>query len=172
MSKTQYSGHRETRKPQRELPAVPDLGHLSMPRKGNRTAAKRVASGDVLWDKRRVTRKARKRALETQAARTALPAAHRLSRRQKQWLLAHLPGWSLGGSADALQAPEQITREQLDELVEATRLPYVQRAVLKVQGLSAEQVSYVAERAPKTVRFVLVDPLGLNQRVIRVPRLA
>jgi hypothetical protein len=40
----------------------------------------------------------------------------------------------------------------------ATRLPYVQRAVLKIQGLCLEQIRYIAERAPQTVLFVLVDP--------------
>ena len=78
----------------------------------------------------------------------------------------------MGGSSDALQAPAQTTRQQLDELVEATRLPYVQRSQLKVQGLSPEQLGYVAERAPQTVRFVLVDPLVKSQQIIRVPRLA
>lgn len=46
----------------------------TMPCKTNRAAARAVASGDVLWDKRKVDRKARKRALETQALRRAGPS--------------------------------------------------------------------------------------------------
>lgn len=63
----------EKRKAPTAIPAVPDLGRLTMPRKTNRAAARAVASGDVLWDKRKVHRKARKRALETQARRRAGP---------------------------------------------------------------------------------------------------
>ncbi|GAB13075.1 hypothetical protein ARGLB_035_00400 [Arthrobacter globiformis NBRC 12137] len=43
--------------------------------------------------------------------------------------------------------------------MEATGLPYVQRAVLKVQGLSLEQVEYIVERASRTALFILAsDP--------------
>jgi hypothetical protein len=33
--------------------AAPDLGRLTMPHKTNHAAARTVASGDVLWDKRK-----------------------------------------------------------------------------------------------------------------------
>lgn len=172
MPKTKNRGHRETRKPQRELPDVPDLGNLSMPRKGNRAAARYVATVGNLWDRRRADRKARKRALGQQSAEANWPVNHRLSRRQKQWLLAHLPGWSVDTSTDALRAPAQTTTQQLDELVKATHLPYVQRAVLKVRGLNQEECQYVTARAPKTMRFILVDTLMKSQQTIRVPRIA
>lgn len=163
---------REQRKAPAEIPAVPDLGvRLTMPRKSNRAAALTVASGDRFWDKRKVAAKARKRALEMELTRAANPGAHRLTRKQKQWMENHLSAWSWNASDDVLQAPPAATQAQLDELVTATRLPYVQRAVLKVQGLCLEQIRYIAERAPQTVIFVLVDPLVKSQQTIRVPRL-
>lgn len=75
-------------------------------------------------------------------------------------------------STDALRAPADTTTQQLDELVKATHLPYVQRAVLKVQGLSWEECQYVTARSPKTMRFISVDALMKSQRTIRVPRIA
>lgn len=172
MARNRSFSRREERKEPVELAAVPDLGvKITMPRKTNRAAARAVASGDVFWDKRKVARKARRNAMETQLARASRPAAHRLSRRQKQWMENHLLAWSWNNSNDVLEAPRAATQQQLDELVAATRLPYVQRAVLKIQGLCLEQIQYVAERAPKTVLFILVDPLAKSQRTIRVSRI-
>lgn len=172
MASNRNFSRREERKAPALLPVIPDLGvRLTMPRKTNRAAAKAVASGDRFWDKRKVAAKARKRALEIELARASNPGAHRLSRRQKQWMENHLSTWSWNTSNDVLQAPPATTQEQLDELVTVTRLPYVQRAVLKIQGLCLEQIRYIAERAPQTVLFVLVDPLAKSQQTIRVPRL-
>lgn len=72
-------------------------------------------------------------------------------------------------STGALVAPRNTTQQQLDELVEVTCLPYVQRAVVKVQGLYMEQVRYVVERAPRTA--LLVDHEKSSQQTVRVPRL-
>jgi hypothetical protein len=172
MASNRNFSRREPRKAPAEIPAVPDLGvRLTMPRKSNRAAALRVASGDRFWDKRKVASKARKRALEMEQLATSRQGAHRLTRRQKQWMENHLSTWSWNTSEDVLQAPRAATQAQLDELVAVTRLPYVQRAVLKIQGLCLEQIRYVAERAPQTVLFVLVDPLVKSQQTIRVPRL-
>ncbi|MDQ0618096.1 hypothetical protein [Arthrobacter globiformis] len=137
--------------------------------KTNKAAARTVVSGDVLWDKLKIASKARKRALETQVRRTSHPGVHSLSRCQKKWIGNHLPAWSWDASTGALQAPAKATVRQLGQLVEVTRLPYVQRAVLKVQGLSIEQIEYVAERASRTALFILVDPVMKTQQTIRVP---
>jgi hypothetical protein len=142
-----------------------------MPRKTNKAAAKTVAAGDVLGDKRKVASKARKRALDTQARRTSHPRVQSLSRRRKKWIGNHLSAWSWDASTGALQAPARATQRQLDERVEVTRLPYVQRALVKVQGVSLEQIVYVAERAPKTALFVRVDPVRKSQQTIRVAHL-
>jgi hypothetical protein len=170
MGSNRNFSRREKRKAPAAVPAVPDLGRLTMPRKTNHAAARTVASGDVLWDKRKVDRKARKRAIESQARRTSHKGFHQLSRKRKQWLANHLPAWSWDSVTGALQAPAKTTRRQLDDLVEVTGLPYVQRAVLKVQGLSIEQIEYVAESASKTALFVLVDPLLKSQQGVRVTR--
>lgn len=171
MGSNRNFSRREKRKAPAAVPAVPDLGRLTMPRKTNHAAARAVASGDVLWDKRKVASKARKRALATQALRTSHKGFHQLSRKQKQWIGNHLPDWSWDASTGALQAPRRTTQQQLDELVEVTGLPYVQRAVVKVQGPSLEQIEYVAERAPKTALFILVDPLMKSQQTIRPGRI-
>jgi hypothetical protein len=172
MSSNRHSTRREERKAAVELPTVPDLSvRTTMPRKTNRSAARIVASGDAFWDKRKVAKKARRRALEIQAARVAQPRPHSLTRRQKQWVSNHLAGWSWDGATGALQAPPRVTQEQLDELVDVTCLPYVQRAVVRVQGLCQEQVRYIAERAPRTARFVLVDRQGCSQQTVRASRL-
>lgn len=171
MGSNRNFSRREKRKAPATVPAVPDLGRLTMPRKANRAAARTVASGDVFWDKRKVDRKARKRALESQALRTSHKGFHQMSRKQKQWLANHLPAWSWDASTGALQAPRHTNQQQLDDLVEVTGLPYVQRAVLKVQGLSVEQIEYIAEHAPKTALFILVDPLMKSQQTIRPGRI-
>ncbi|MET3934855.1 hypothetical protein [Arthrobacter sp. OAP107] len=168
MGSNRNFSRRENCKAPATVPAVPDLGRLTLPRKTNKAAAKTVASGDVLWDKRKVAGKARKRALETQARRISQLGVHSLSRRQKKWIGNHLSAWSWDASTGALQAPTKATQRQLDELVEVARLPYVQRALVKVQGVSLEQIVYVAERAAKTALFVLVDPVRKSQQTIRV----
>ncbi|MEO3931377.1 hypothetical protein WMO79_00995 [Micrococcaceae bacterium Sec7.4] len=172
MASNRNFSRRESRKAPAEIPAVPDLGvRLTMPRKSNRAAALSVASGDRFWDKRKMAAKARRNALEIELARVSNPGAHRLSRKQKQWMENHLRTWTWANSGDTLQAPKAATQAQLDELVTATRLPYVQRAVLKLQGLCVDQIQYIAARAPQTVLFVLVDPLAKSQQTIRAPRL-
>lgn len=91
MRKTQSTARRETRKQPIELPVVPDLGNLSMPRRTNRAATKTVAAGDLLWDKRRVMRKALKNARKRNEALQNAPVNIR-----KQDLIRVLdsaPGW-------------------------------------------------------------------------------
>lgn len=172
MAHNRNFSRREERRAPAALPVVEDLGaRLTMPRKTNRAAARTVASGDRFWDKRKVDRKARKRALETHEAKTAYPLTHPLSRKQKQWIAAHLPQWSWDGSADALTAPSGVTKEQLDDLIQATHLPYVQRALLKLRGLNRRQAEYVAARAPRTASIVLVDPQSHSWQRVRAPRI-
>lgn len=91
MGRTQGSARRKARKQRTELPEVPDLGRLAMPRRGNRAAAKAVATGDLLWDKRRVARKEAKIARKRQEAIQNPPVSirkHDLTR-----VLAAAPGW-------------------------------------------------------------------------------
>lgn len=172
MASNRSFSRREQRKAPVALPVVSDLGvKITMPRKTNRAAARTVASGDRFWDKRKVASKARKRARKIEMAGASKRGTHRLTRKQKQWMENHLSAWSWNPTNDALQAPRAATQQQLDELVAATRLPYVQRAVLKVQGLCLEQMHYIADRAPGTMLFILVDPLTKRQQTVRVPRL-
>lgn len=172
MARNQTFNRREERKRATEVPVVSDLGpKITMPRKTNRSAARRIAAGDPFWDKRKVERKDRKQARVKAERNESYPVPHRLSRKQRQWIMAHLPGWSWASGSGALIAPAGAAVEHLDDLVKATRLPYVQRAILRLQGMGKEQAEYVAERAPRTVRIVLDDPLEKSSRVVRAPRL-
>lgn len=110
----------------------------------SRAAAKTVASGDRFWDKRKMASKAGKRAAAIELAGASNPGAHRLTRKQKQWMENHLSTWSWAGSNDVLQAPPAAT---------------------------PEQIRYIAERAPQTMLFILVDPRAKSQQTIRLPRL-
>ena len=170
MARTQTFHRREERKVRADLPVPQDLGaRLTMPRRTNRTAARTIAAGDRFWDKRKVARKARREALASHEARVAHPLPHRLSRKQKEWVAAHRPEWAWEGSTEALKAPADVRPEQLDDLIRVTHLPYMQRALLKVQDLAREQAEYVTARAPQTMRIVLVDPCEGSARVIRTP---
>lgn len=169
MSNNRAFSRREERKARTEIPAVEDLGHkITMPRKTNRRAARTVASGDRFWDKSKVERKARKRTLEIQANRETNPVPHRLTRKQRQWMLAHLPGWSWDASG-TLKAPENVTESELERLVQVTRLPYVQRAALRLMNMTPGHAHYVAERAPTTIRITLIEPHINGQRIVRMP---
>jgi hypothetical protein len=165
-SSRNYS-QRESRTAPTSIPTVPDLGRLSMPRKTNRAAAKIVASGDVLWDKRRVARKAQKRALQIREAHELRPGHHVPSRRQKLWIGKRLSDWSWAERNSVLVAPRIVTEQQLDDLVSMTHLPYAQRAVLRIQGLTLEQLTHVGQRAPRTALLIHVDPATKTQQRIR-----
>lgn len=117
---------KEARKPRKEIPEVPDLGRLSMPRKTNRAAAKYIAEKGALWDRRRVDRKARKRALLQQDAAEKNPRRKHLDKVVRQAMLASMPSWSFdhkkkafaplpeGATPDGLASPSQV-----EELVDA-----------------------------------------------------
>jgi hypothetical protein len=93
MTKNQNRGHRETRRLQQELPQVPNLGNLSMPRKGNRAAAKYVASIGNLWDRRRADRKAIKNALARRDAVSANPRKQHLDKKVREQMLVTMSRW-------------------------------------------------------------------------------
>lgn len=173
MNNNQAFSRREERKTASTLPVVSDLGpKITMPRKTNRAAARTVASGNPFWDQRKVERKARKNALQRWESAESYPLPHRLSRKQRQWLMAHLPGWTCDGRSGALVAPSAVTADHLDDLVTATRLPYVQRAILRLQGLTKEQAESVAARAPQSLRLVLENPSTTSRQTIRTHRFA
>lgn len=167
MARNRNFSRREERQGRVPLPSVPDLGTLTMPRKTNRAAAKIVASGDRLWDKRKVARKARKKTLAAQDAKLANPATHRLTRSQKIWLMNHLSAWTWDTSTNALVAPLPLLSEHLDELASAGQLPYMRRASLNIQALNLEQAQRIARRLPETLRLVLVSADGHHRSAVR-----
>jgi hypothetical protein len=138
MPKTMNRGHRETRKPQQELPEVPDLGNLSMPRKGNRAAAKYVASVGNLWDRRRADRKARKNALAHQDAVSAQPRRQHLDKAVREQMLRAMGGWSFDQRSKAF-VPRDRAPERFEELLDAVIDLRTEPVVLRVSGLSLQE---------------------------------
>lgn len=123
MARNRNFSRREKRKAPATVPAVPDRGRLTMPRKTNQAAAKTVAARDVLS----------------------------------------------GQAQSSPQGPQAGSGNKGAQ--DLTRLPYVQRALVKVQGVSLEQIVYVAGRAPKTALFVRVNPVRKSQQTMRVAHL-
>lgn len=167
----QSSRRRENKTPAAPLPSVPDLGHkITMPRKSNRAAAKLVASGDVFWDKRKVASKARRTARLDQAQAELYPPAHKLSRNQRTWLLTHLPGWTWDNNTSSLMAPQNLSGDYMSTLVEVTHLPYIQRAILRIQGLPYEELQQLAQLAPSTITLFHRSAITTAQLRVRKQR--
>jgi len=142
MSKTMNRGHREARKPRQELPEVPDLGRLSMPRKGNRAAAKYVANVGPLWDRRRAERKARKNALLREDALRESPRRRHLDKRVREQLLRTMTGWSFDHKRRMFVATD-FAPERLDELIDAIVEIGPQVVTLRVSDLSLQEAARV-----------------------------
>ncbi|MCI4659712.1 hypothetical protein [Cryobacterium zhongshanensis] len=182
MPKNKNRGRRQTWVAQQELPVVPDLGNLSMPRKGNRAAAKYVASVGNLWDRRRVDRKARKNALAQRDARLANPRRKHLDKGVRMQMLRSMRGWSFDhqikafvpksdtrradGSADANSGSERF--EQLLDAIVDVRPATV---VLRISGLSqfeaARARGYLTEGSMLVQINPRLDGPVTTQRIIR-----
>lgn len=158
---------RESKKLAVALPAIPNLGKLSKPRKNNAAAAKTIAAGDIFWDKRKVAAKARQKALYTAAQKEAHPEHHTLTAKQRQWLMKHLPSWSWDSTTKSLVAPSPLLIEHREQLIQAARLPYVTRASLRLSSLNVEQARAIKKSLPHTVQIILVSTDGNQLRVIR-----
>lgn len=163
MPKTKNRGHRETRKPQQELPQVPDLGTLSMPRKGNRAAAKYVAAIGVLWDRRRADRKARKNALARQDAISANPRRKHLDKAVREQMLGAMPGWSFDHQLKAFvaivgaSASDGVSSDRLEELLDAVIDLGPETVTLRVSGLTFSQAARVRGYLGQGSMLVILD---------------
>ncbi|QEW00621.1 hypothetical protein F6J84_11285 [Microbacterium caowuchunii] len=142
MGKSKSRGFREMRKPRPELPDVPDLGTLSMPRKSNRAAAKYVAMVGSLWGRRRADRKARKLALRRQDAQAANPRRHHLDKAVREQMLTAMPGWVFDHKTKMF-VPMDDAPERLEELLDAVTDLQSQTIVLRVAGLSPAEAARV-----------------------------
>lgn len=142
MANGQSRGHRESRKPQQELPEVPDLGRLSMPRRTNRRAARYVATIGPLWDRRRADRKARRNALLREDAQAASPRRRHLDKKVRERMLRTMTGWSFDHRQKAFVTPE-VTSERVEELVDAIVELELEPVVLRVAGLGRKECARV-----------------------------
>lgn len=167
MASHRSHARRETKKAAAAIPAIPNLGKLSRPRKTNATAAKTIAAGDIFWDKRKVASKARSAALHTHAAELAHPGHHRLTTKQRGWLMNHLPAWSWNTATNSLVAPQPLLPEHMGQLANAARLPYMTHASLRLQALDAEQARHIAKALPATLQMILISTDGNRQTIVR-----
>lgn len=142
MPKSKNRSHRETRKPLQALPEVPALGNLSMPRKGDRAAAKYVASVGNLWDRRRVVRKARKIALARQEAVSAKSRRQRIEKPVRKRMLTIMAGWSFDPKTQAFM-PNDTAPERFEELLDAVIDLGTGTIWLRVSGLSRFEAARV-----------------------------
>lgn len=92
MAKSQRA-QKEARKAPQPIPPIPELGTLHKPRKGNRRAAKLIADGVRLWDRRHVERRARRRAIAQSDAEEARRNRERATENFLQELLQRAPSW-------------------------------------------------------------------------------
>jgi hypothetical protein len=150
-------GHRETRKPQQELPEIPDLGRLSMPKKGNRAAAKYVANVGPLWDRRRAERKARKNALLREDAQRSNPRRRHLEKSAREQLLRAMPGWSFDHKRKAFVAND-FRPVRLEELVDAIAELDQENLTLRVSDLSLQEAARVRGYLRRGSLLVTVRP--------------
>ena len=149
MPKSMNRGHRETRKPQQELPDLPrTLGRLSMPRRTNRKAAKYIAETGWFWDRRRVARRLERERLRRQHYRATDPRRQHLSKTDRKQLLAAAPHWRYDAKTQTLHASE-LTAAVLEELIDAIVLFGQQPVTLRLADVSTREAwrlrGYLAE---------------------------
>jgi hypothetical protein len=169
MPKNKNRGRRQTWKPQQELPVVPDLGNLSMPRRNNRAAAKYVATVGNLWDRRRADRKAQKNALARADAILASPRRQHLDKPVREQMLRTMRNWSFDHQAKAF-VPKHAARHarsasvagsvsnHFEELLDAIVEVRPATVVLRISGLTLFEAARVRGYLTKGSMLVLVNP--------------
>jgi hypothetical protein len=171
MPKSKNRGHREARKPQQELTVPPLVGKArrdyAAPRKSDRSAAKYIATVGLLWDRRRVDRKARKNALARQDAVSANPRLQSLDKVVREQMLAAMPGWSFdhqakafvaGGASATAHTTSPISSDELEELLDAVTDLGPQKITLRVAGLTSREAARVRGYLGAGSMLVLVNP--------------
>lgn len=156
MPKTKNRGHRETRRPQLELPEVPDLGNLAMPPKGNRAAARYVASVGPLWDRRRADRKARRNALAFSSDAAVEARNQHLDKTVREQMLRAMTGWSFDHASKAF-VPTNSASERFEELLDAVIDLGTDPVTLRVSGLTHAQAGRVRRYLDKRSILIAVN---------------
>lgn len=158
MAKNKDRGHRESRKPQQELPELPDrIGRLSMPRKTNRSAAKYIATTGWFWDRRRVQRRDARRRIERQRDRAIDPHRRHLAKADRRQMLAAMPRWRYAQATKAFVATEH-SAEVLEELIAAAVGLGDRPITLRVHDLSLREAWRIRERLADGSAVDPIDP--------------
>jgi hypothetical protein len=155
---------REAKKPAQPIPAIPDLGKLHKPRKGNRKAAKLIESGVRLWDRRHREQKARRQAIRQEENRENWRRRNREEGLFVLDLLAHAPHWQRKAQYKGSLLPNAIeprsARVEVEELIEAaekTSLRDSDQAEEFIRLFSVAGLSY-----RELIRLRAVLPLGVD----------
>lgn len=157
MSRSKNRGHKESLKPRLEAPEIPDLGRLSKPRKTNRATARYIAEKGPLWDRRRVERKARKRALTLADAMSQNPRRQHLTKSVRVALLKQATDWVFDPKTKSLTPETSIANvEQLIDALGATDL--TETPVVRVAGLTAKETARVRGYLDSSTKLVVVKP--------------
>lgn len=134
---------REPKKAPAEIPAVPDLGRLKMPRKNNAAAAKEVASGNVFWDRRHVARSEQKKALRRAEVIESRRRYKRLEKSVRVEMLQWAPSWSWSTVSKCFYIDaEKVTQFQAEEMAEAISTAFndAEPTQLNVRGIDQHQL--------------------------------
>lgn len=112
--------NRNAKKPRQPIPAIPELGNLHKPRKGNRRAARIIAEGDLRWDHRHRDRKARRLTIARDEARVRRRMEESASRVFAEQILAGAPSWKIAANPwRTILAPKDDSNVQVEELISA-----------------------------------------------------
>lgn len=134
---------REPKKTPAVVPSIPDLGKLKMPRKNNAAAAKEIASGNRLWDRRHVAAAETKKSLRTSEVREARRAFNRLEKPVRNAMLKYTPSWHWDDTKKQFRVDaEKVTQFQAEEMAEAisTVLNDAAPTQLRIRGVDAHQL--------------------------------
>jgi len=154
-----------------------------MPRKRNRTAARYVANVGVLWDRRRVDRKAHKKALVRQDATLANPRKQHLAKPIREQMLRTMISWSFDHQVKAFvpkhdagharsRSGASSTSGHFEELLDAIVEVRSETVVLRISDLTMFEAARVRGYLADGSVLVQVNPRldgpVTTQRVIRM----
>lgn len=135
--------HRESKKAPASVPVIPDLETLKMPRRNNAAAAKEIASGNRLWDRRHIAAAEARKALRRAMARDGRRDFRRLEKSVRIQMLGLAPSWSWANSTRGFYIDAgAITQFQVEEMAEAISTVFndADPTLLRIDGLHPRQL--------------------------------
>lgn len=110
MPKRQEPARREARKPKQALPTLeemnfPNHSKLTRPKKSNKQAIKRIRKGELLWDRKKVERAAKRRNPSANSDPRPAPGEPEffLPKPIRKQMLQHMPSWTYDTASKAFK---------------------------------------------------------------------